>query len=127
MRVYKTPQTYGVRAEAQRGALQSLQDRLVLAGFYHLCFLSYSYPYFQLTVISKYSVKVSFIIVNYFYFFIFKSLLIILFCLKQGHNVQLRLALNSSLPLLLSSRCQNDRYAPPGPANKFILHPAFSM
>lgn len=79
MRVYKTPQTYGVRAEAQRGALQSLRDRLVSAGFYHLCFLSYSYPYFQLTVISKYSVKVSFIIVNYFYFLFLKAYLLYYF------------------------------------------------
>lgn len=93
MRVYKTPQTYGVHAEAQRGALQSLSDRLVLAGSCHLCFLSYSYPYFQLTVISKYCIKVSFIIINYFCFlFLNVTYFIILFCLKQGHDVQLRLA-----------------------------------
>lgn len=107
MIIYKTPQTYGVHVEPQRGAaLQSLGNCLVLAGSYHLCFLSHSYPYFQLTVISKYSIKVSFIIINYFCF-LFLSVIyfIMLFCLKQGHSVQLRLALNSSLPLLLSSGC----------------------
>lgn len=76
MIIYKTPQTYGVHVEPQRGAaLQSLRNCLVLAGSYHLCFLSHSYPYFQLTVISKYSIKISFIIINYFCFFIFKCYL----------------------------------------------------